>query len=194
MAKKDEKKEKKSVLERVYNVPLRKKYLCAPNWKRTNRAVSALREFVKKHMKATEVKIGKYANLELWKHGIKNPPHHIKINCKKDEDGIVRVELVGAPEEKPKEEKKKLKKEKETEIKVKDALGEEEEKTEKEIKEEELEKKEKEIKEEKAEKAKEIQKEEIKELKKEHPRVHHPPKQAMQQKRIDTHQSAPLQK
>ena len=191
MAKKDEKKEKKSVLERVYNVPLRKKYLCAPNWKRTNRAVSALREFVKKHMKATEVKIGKYANLELWKHGIKNPPHHIKVNCKKDEDGIVRVELIGAPEEKP---KKVAKKEKETEIKVKDALGEEEEKTEKEIKEEELEKKEKEIKEEKAEKAKEIQKEEIKELKKEHPRVHHPPKQAMQQKRIDTHQSAPLQK
>src|SRR3989338_5301574 len=152
MAKKDEKKEKKSVLERVYNVPLRKKYLCAPNWKRTNRAVSALREFVKKHMKATEVKIGKYANLELWKHGIKNPPHHIKINCKKDEDGIVRVELVGAPEEKPKEEKKKRIKEEE-EIKVREALGEEEEKI------EELEEKKREIKESKAEIAKEIEKE-----------------------------------
>src|SRR3989338_7336179 len=107
MAKKDEKKEKKIVLERVYNVPLRKKSQRAPRWKRTNRSVSALREFVLKNMKAEEVKIGKYANLELWKHGIKNPPHHIKVNCKKDEEGIVRVELVGAPEEKPKEEKKK---------------------------------------------------------------------------------------
>src|SRR3989338_212949 len=100
MAKKEDKKEKKVVLERVYNVPLRKKYQRAPRWKRTNRAVKALREFVLRHMKAAEVKIGKYANLELWKQGIRNPPHHIKVECKKDEEGIVKVELVGAPEEK----------------------------------------------------------------------------------------------
>lgn len=186
MAKKEDKKEKKIVLERVYNVPLRKKYQRAPRWKRTKRAVSALREFVMKNMKAKEVKMGKYANLELWKHGIKNPPHHIKVNCRKDEDGIVTAELVGAPEEKLKEPKKKAKKEEE--IKVKDALGSEEEKIEK------LEEKEEEIKEEKEEKAKEILKEEIKEMKKEHPKVHHPQKQAPLPKRIDQHQSAPMQR
>ncbi len=189
MAKKDKKKEKKIVLERSYNIPLRKKYQRAPRWKRTNRAVKAVREFVMRHMKATDIRIGKYLNLELWKHGAKNPPHHIKVDCKKDEEGSVKVELVGAPEEKPKEEKKKAKKEeKEEEIKVKEALGKEKEKIEK------LEKKEEEIKEEKAEKAKEIEKEELRELKQEKPKVHHPPKQAPMPKRVEQHPTAPMQK
>ena len=169
MAKKEDKKQAKVVLERVYNVPLRFKYMRAPNWKRTPRAVRALREFIFQHMKAKEVKIGKYANLDLWKHGMKNPPHHIKVNCKKDEDGIVKVEIIGAPEEKPKKEvKKKVNKEKETEIAVKDALSGDEEKV------EELKEKEQEVKEEKADKAKEIEKEGITELKQDHHKVHAP--------------------
>lgn len=180
MPKKDEKKEKKIVLERAYNIPLRKKYQRAPRWKRTNRAVKAVREFVLKHMKAKEVKIGKYANLELWKHGAKNPPHHIKVNCKKDEDGLVAIELIGAPEEKPKEKPKKKEEEIEEEIKVKDALGVEEAEK-------------KEIKEEKAEKAREIEKEEIKELKREHPKTP-PPKEAPKPKRVEQHPTAPMQK
>jgi len=183
MADKKDKKEKKIILERVYNVPLRKKYQRAPRWKRTNRAVSALKEFVLKNMKATEMKLGKYANLELWKHGIRNPPHHIKVSCQKDEDGLVKVELVGAPKEKPKEEPKKKPKEEEkgedVEIAVKDALGGED--TEK-----------KQIKEDKAEKAKDIQKEEIKELKKQ-PKTH-APKQAPMPKRIEQRPTAPMQK
>ena len=182
---KDNKKEKKIVLERVYNVPLRKKYQRAPRWKRTNRAITALREFVKKHMKATEIKIGKHINKDMWKNGIRNPPHHVKVNCTKDEDGVVRVEMVGAPVEKLKEEpKKRAKKEEETtEIKVKDALG-GDEKLEDVIA----------PKEEKAEKAKEIEKEEIKELKKEQPKVHHPPKQAKIPKRVEQRATAPQQK
>jgi len=180
MAKKDDKKEKKIVLERVYNIPLRKKYQRAPRWKRTNRAITALREFVKKHMKATEIKIGKHINKDMWKNGIRNPPHHVKVNCTKDEDGLVRVEMIGAPVEKPKEPAKK--KEETTEIKVKNALG--DEKLEDVIA----------PKEEKAEKAKEIEKEEIKELKKEKPKVHHPPKQAPIPKRVEQRATAPQQK
>ncbi|MBW2975282.1 60S ribosomal protein L31 [Candidatus Woesearchaeota archaeon] len=177
---KKKKKENKIVLERVYNIPLRKKYMRAPRWKRTNRAVTAAREFIFRHMKATEVKIGKYANLELWKHGGKNPPHHIKVICKKDEEGLVKAELEGAPEEKPKEEPKKKarkeKAEKEDEIKVRDALGGEDAER-KHIKEE---------------KAKEIEKEEINELKKQ-PKTH-APKQPPMQKRVEQHPSAPMQK
>jgi len=184
MADKKDKKEKKVVLERVYNVPLRKRYQRAPRWKRTNRAVSALREFVSKHMKAKEVKIGKHANLELWKHGIKNPPHHIKVVCKKDEEDIVKVEIEGAPEEKPKEIKKKVKKEdsEETEIKIKDALGGEDQEK-------------KEIKDEKTEEAKKVEKEEIKELKKAEKELkHHAPKQAPIAKRVEQRPTAPMQK
>ena len=106
-------------LERTYNVPLRKEYRKAPKYKRAKKAVKALREFIAKHMKATfeNVKIGKYANLEIWKKGIKNPPHHIKVHVVKEEEKV-NVELVGAPVKKKPEvkgkktvEKKGIKKE-----------------------------------------------------------------------------------
>lgn len=96
MADKKEKKEvKKVVLERVYNVPLRKGWLKAPRYKRANKAVKTLREFLQKHMKSDEVRLGKNVNELIWKHGIKNPPHHVKVTAEKDEDGIVRAELEG---------------------------------------------------------------------------------------------------
>jgi large subunit ribosomal protein L31e len=105
--KKKQKEENKVVLERAYVVPLRKEFLKAPRWNRTKKAVSALKQFVLRHMKGVSVKLGKYINKEMWKHGIKNPPHHVKVNCSKDDKGVVTVEMVGAPVEKPKEEPKK---------------------------------------------------------------------------------------
>ena len=113
--KKKEKKEVKIVLERVYNIPLRKEFLKAPRYARTKRAVSAVKHFVLRHMKAKEIKIGQYINLELWKNGIKNPPHHVKVNCIKDEEGLVKAELVGAPKEEKKEPEKKVVKKEEKE-------------------------------------------------------------------------------
>ncbi len=94
-------------LERTYNIPLRKEYLKVPSWKRTKKAVSAVKQFLKKHMKAEEVKLGKHLNEELWKHGIKNPPHHVKVVAIKDGKGIVKTELFGHKIETKKEEKKK---------------------------------------------------------------------------------------
>src|SRR3989338_5592071 len=107
MAKEKEKKKKKKgepkvVLERTYNVPLRRGFISCPHYRRAKKAVAVLRKFLKRHMKADslkDIKIGKYANLEIWKNGIKNPPHHIKVNVKKNDEGIVFAELVGAPEE-----------------------------------------------------------------------------------------------
>lgn len=130
MAKK--KTEAKIVLERTYNIPLRKEFLKVPRYKRAKKTVSALRKFLMRHMKAEikDVKIGKYANLKIWERGIKNPPHHIKVNVKKDDEGKVFAELVGAPEEKieikkpeikeeKKEEKKEVKEEKEKKEEIK---------------------------------------------------------------------------
>ena len=199
MAKKE--KEAKKVLERVYNVPLRREWLKVARWKRTKKAVKAFKEFIAKHMKSDNVKIGEYANLEMWKHGIKNPPHHLKVNCIKFDDGKVIAELFGKPIEELKEEKKKAKK---GEAKGKEEMSEtprvsehaqkskisDKPKGEVKEKEEELEKKIEEVKEEEAEEAKEIEKEEIKELKKEHPKVHAPkapPKPRMQ----EAHPTAP---
>ncbi|MBU4503027.1 MAG: 60S ribosomal protein L31, partial [Nanoarchaeota archaeon] len=94
--------------ERTYNIPLRKEWLKVPIYKRTSKAIRAIREFMKKHMKTEDIKLGKYLNLEVWKHGYKNPPHKISVTAKWIEEKdkkYVQVEIVGAPEEK-KEEKK----------------------------------------------------------------------------------------
>ena len=194
MAKKEE--SSKTVLERVYNVPLRKEYMKAPNWKRTPKAVKALREFISKHMKSDNVIIGKYANLHLWKHGIKNPPHHIKVNAVKDDKGKVIVELVEltARAKRQMEKESSLEKKDKKEAKEKTETKEKKEKkTEAEVKEAQFEEVVDEAKKEKEEKGKEILKEEIKELhqeQKKHSQQHAPKKQP-EQRFQEQHQSGP---
>ncbi|MEK6869525.1 MAG: 50S ribosomal protein L31e [Nanoarchaeota archaeon] len=185
MAKKEE--TAKTVLERVYNVPLRREYMKVTSWRRAKKAVNALRQFIAKHMKSDNIILGKYVNKELWKHGIKNPPHHVKISAKKDDKGKVMVELAELPakakRELEKQEKSKKDKTKKEEAKAKEAKKEE---AGKKVVEAEFE----EAKKEKEEKAKEIEKEEIKELKKELPKQH-APKKMPQQRFQESHPTAP---
>lgn len=179
---------KKIVLERTYIVPLRREFQKAPNWYRTPRAVKALRAFILRHMKAKElaqVKLGSFLNAKLWERGIMNPPHKVKIECIKDEDGMVTAELFGAPKQKALGEKKSAKEkaapevpakedEKSVEISVKEALGGEEMP--------------------KAEQAKLIEKEEIRELKKEHHPQHAPKHEAVPHKIVHHTTGGPKQK
>lgn len=111
----------KTVLERTYNVPLRREFQKVPGWRRTKKAVTALRQFLSKHMKSDNVKLGKELNEKLWQHGIKNPPHHVKVSVTKDDQGEVRAELFGV-------EKKEVKKEVKKETKRKELVPEDEEK------------------------------------------------------------------
>ena len=160
MAKKEE--TPKIVLDRVYNVPLRKEFQKVANWRRTEKAVTALRKFVSKHMKSDNVKIGKYANLLLWKNGIKNPPHHIKISAKKDDKGKVLVELAELPAKAKREleKQKDVDKKKDVKKKEEDAKKAEESKKKEEAKAPET----------KEKQAKKEEKEELKDLKKEIPK------------------------
>lgn len=138
----------KAVLEREYVIPLRKQWLKVPRYRRTNRAIKAIKLFIAKHMKVQDrdirkVKINKYLNEEIWFRGISKPPTKIKVKAKKQED-IVNVELAIIPEavkwrvireEKRKkqteEEKKKAEKVKEeTKEKQEEKLEEKPEKTE----------------------------------------------------------------
>ena len=167
----------KTILERVYVVPLRRETLKVPPFKKANKAVKTIRIFISKHMKSDNVVIGKYLNLRIWDHGAKNPPHHVKVNAVKDDKGKVFVELVDAPKEAKIEKKKKEIKKEEKEIKAEKP----EEKLEKEVGE---------AKEERAEEAKKIEQEEIKELKKEHPKMH-APKMPQKPKLQEAHPSAP---
>lgn len=92
-------------LERTYTIPLRSEWLKSVKYKRAKKAVRAIKEFLIRHMKAADmesVKIGKYLNLDLWKHSIKRPPSKVRIVATKDDKGIVWAELVGAPKDEKK--------------------------------------------------------------------------------------------
>ncbi|MDD5086135.1 MAG: 50S ribosomal protein L31e [Candidatus Nanoarchaeia archaeon] len=118
MAKKEEK--SKIVIEREYVIPLRKEFQKTPKYKRAKKTISAVKEFLIKHMKSDNVKLGKYLNLKVWENGIKNPPHKVKVKVEKYDDGLVKAELVGAPVEKPEKEKKNAKKTEKPEEKKED--------------------------------------------------------------------------
>ena len=100
-AKKDTKKSE----ERTYTIPLRKEFMKVPTWRKTEKAVKAAQEFLLKHFKAEEVKLGKEVNDFIWKHGIKNPPPKVKVTAAKDENGVVHAELFGVKKKEPAAEK-----------------------------------------------------------------------------------------
>jgi large subunit ribosomal protein L31e len=134
-------KEEKSkiVLERTYIIPLRKEVMNSPRYKRAKRAVAGVKRFLIKHMKSEEIRIGRYLNLKLWEHGIKNPPLKVKVNVTKDDKGVVSAELFDAPkkEEKKSDKKKEDKKSETVEKKVEDKKVDAAESAKKEVKTEE---------------------------------------------------------
>jgi len=92
-------------LERIYTIPLRSEWLKSVKYKRAKKAVRAIKEFLMRHMKAADmdsVKIGKYLNLDLWKHSIKRPPSKVRVTATRDDKGIVWAELVDAPKDEKK--------------------------------------------------------------------------------------------
>jgi len=91
--------------DKTFIIPLRKEFSKTKPYKRAKKSVSAVRQYLERHMKSEDVRIGKYLNQNIWEHGIKNPPARIEVTATKDDKGIVRAELVGAPKEVVKEEK-----------------------------------------------------------------------------------------
>ncbi len=129
------KKETKVKLERSYNIPIRKKTRETAKHKKTPRAIRVVRQFLQKHMKAEDVKLGPKLNLFMWKHGIKNPPHHVKVHAIKEDD-VVRAELEGfeykeAVKSEKTKEPKTMKEKLEKKLGVKDMPEDEPEKVEK---------------------------------------------------------------
>lgn len=94
--------------EDIHNIPLRKEWLKAPSYRRSKKAIAGIKNYLKKHYRNQQVKIGKYLNLLIWSRGNKNPPAHVTVKVTKEKD-FIKVELPDAPiEEKPKEKKKGL--------------------------------------------------------------------------------------
>ena len=90
--------EKTNNLEREYTIPLRNQWKRVPRYKKANKAIKAIKEFLAKHMKIenrdlNKIKIDKYLNEEIWFRGIRKPPSKIKVKAIREGD-IVKVELV----------------------------------------------------------------------------------------------------
>ncbi len=125
-------------LEREYVIPLRREWKKVPRYRRAEKAIKAIKEFLVRHMKVRDrdlnkIKIDKYLNEEVWFKGIKKPPAKIKIKAIKEKD-IVRAELVDYPEKikfKKLREEKILKEgeEKAKKKKQKESVGEKKEET-----------------------------------------------------------------
>lgn len=92
----------KIVLEREYVVPLRRGWQKVPEWKRANKAVKTLKEFIVKHMKVYDrdlrkARVDVLLNNEIRFRGVKKPPASIKVKAIKYDDGYVDVKLVNLP-------------------------------------------------------------------------------------------------
>ena len=103
--------------EKIFTIPLREAFE-KERTKRAKNASKIVREFLIRHMKVENIKIGKSINEAIWKRGIQKPPRKLRIHVLKEDD-IVYAELIGVDiktpskeEVKKKEEKKKEKKEK----------------------------------------------------------------------------------
>ncbi len=78
--------------EMVYRIPLREAF-DVPVTKRARKAVKIVRDFLVRHTKAKEIKIGASINETIWKRGIKKPPRSVKVKVTKEED-VVKASLV----------------------------------------------------------------------------------------------------
>lgn len=79
-------------MERTYIIPLRH----VKNVQRTIRAAKAIKivqEFLKKHMKADDVKIDASLNEKIWERGIQKIPSKIKVKAVKDNNGVVEATI-----------------------------------------------------------------------------------------------------
>jgi large subunit ribosomal protein L31e len=93
----DEKKE-----EREYIIPLRKSWAKVPRYKRANKAVKSIKEFLARHMKVRDrdlnkIKLDTYINELIWERGIRKPPVKIKVKAFREGE-IIRAELSELPE------------------------------------------------------------------------------------------------
>ncbi len=91
-----------ATVERTLTINVRNAVIKVPKYRRAKKAVTAVREFLEQHMKSDNVKLGKYLNLKLWEHGIKNPAMRVTVVAKKDDKGVVTAELPNIPVNKQK--------------------------------------------------------------------------------------------
>ncbi len=94
--------QKTEKIEREYIIPLRREWRKASYYKRSSKAVKAIKEFIAKHMKVKDrdvnkVKLDSYLNNDIWFRGSKKPPAKVKVKATKEGD-IVSVTFAEIPQ------------------------------------------------------------------------------------------------
>lgn len=93
--------------EKIYTIPIHAEK--KTRVKRSAHAVRIVRNYLKKHSKADDVRLGRRLNSAVWSRGSKKPPTSVRVKAVRD-GTTVRAELLGFDYEefraKPKEEKK----------------------------------------------------------------------------------------
>lgn len=81
----------------IFTIPLNKAK-GVPRSKRAKRAITEIKDYIKRHLKAAEedIWIDHRLNEKVWSRGIQNPPSKIKVRTIEFEDGLIEVSL---PEE-----------------------------------------------------------------------------------------------
>ncbi len=126
------------MVEKIFTLNLRRKFLMAPKWRRTKKAMTVLEEQIIHYTKATDVKIGRWLNEAVWMHGGKNPPGKVKVKVEivsEKDRKIAKAELFELPSRAKREaEKLKSSEDKKKKAEAAKATKEEKEKKEEEFK------------------------------------------------------------
>lgn len=80
--------------ERIYTIPFYPKLAYSKRIKRAPRAIRILREFVQRHMKATNIIIASEVNERIWSKGREKPPRRIRVRCLRTAEDKIEVHLL----------------------------------------------------------------------------------------------------
>ncbi len=79
--------------ERIFTIPLRESYKKSER-KRSPYTIRLVRDYLKKHTKASDVKLGDEINKAVWARGMRKPLRRIRVKAIMIND-VVKAELVG---------------------------------------------------------------------------------------------------
>ena len=89
-------------MEKEYIIPLRREWNKVSSYRRTGKAIVAIKKFIAKHMKIADrdlskIKIDTYFNNQIWFRGRKSPPAKLKVRAIKEGE-FVRVTFPEIPQ------------------------------------------------------------------------------------------------
>jgi large subunit ribosomal protein L31e len=78
------------VAEKMFTINLGRVWIAKPK-KRAPRAINAIKEYMKRHMKSDDIVITNEVNEQIWSRGIEKPPRRVKVRAVKDNENRVIV-------------------------------------------------------------------------------------------------------